>query len=221
VSIGVSIGGKMLHKLRRDLIAGMNEASHEGERVHTLDPSVTDVKTPQRHVRTRLYFTSESHIHSLFNVLRWGSEVTESAKSIFSDVARAKFDEMEVGYLTHIVFRVLHRKRDTSSRLSDDNAAATKRDSPRLQYMDPSSKSSYTVQVLVSPGVSHHDAVFGAEEDKVEQMLSSSEAIRNTEHMILSSRDDLTLEEVDSFFSHFVGDGEDALRMWGEPEQSS
>jgi hypothetical protein len=54
---------------------------------------------------------------------------------------------MEVGYLTHIVFRVLHRKRDTSSRLSDNNAAATKRESPRLQYMDPSSKSSYTVQV--------------------------------------------------------------------------
>ena len=28
--------------------------------------------SPGRHVRTRLYFTSESHIHSLVNLLRYG-----------------------------------------------------------------------------------------------------------------------------------------------------
>ena len=30
------------------------------------------VSSPGRHVRTRLYFTSESHIHSLLTVLRYG-----------------------------------------------------------------------------------------------------------------------------------------------------
>lgn len=30
------------------------------------------VSSPERHVRTRLYFTSESHIHSLLTVLRYG-----------------------------------------------------------------------------------------------------------------------------------------------------
>lgn len=30
------------------------------------------VSSPSRHVRTRLYFTSESHIHSLLTVLRFG-----------------------------------------------------------------------------------------------------------------------------------------------------
>jgi len=30
------------------------------------------VKTPARHVRTRLYFTSESHLHSLTNLIRFG-----------------------------------------------------------------------------------------------------------------------------------------------------
>jgi hypothetical protein len=29
------------------------------------------VRSPYRHVRSRLYFTSESHIHSLVNTLRY------------------------------------------------------------------------------------------------------------------------------------------------------
>jgi hypothetical protein len=40
--------------------------------VHRLDPRWTpDVRSPYRHVRSRLYFTSESHIHSLVNTLRY------------------------------------------------------------------------------------------------------------------------------------------------------
>lgn len=29
--------------------------------------------SPERHVRTRLYFTSESHVHSLLSTLRYGA----------------------------------------------------------------------------------------------------------------------------------------------------
>ena len=50
--------------------------------------------------------------------------------SIFSDAAHSMFHQIELGYLTHIVFRVLQRP----------NAGKP---------------SSYRVRVLVSPGITH------------------------------------------------------------------
>ncbi len=43
-----------------------------------------DINSPFRHVRTRIYFTSESHMHSLLNVLRFshmGELVRQAAGS--------------------------------------------------------------------------------------------------------------------------------------------
>ncbi len=41
--------------------------------LHRLDARLSKgVVSPNRHVRSRLYFTSESHIHSLVNMLRHG-----------------------------------------------------------------------------------------------------------------------------------------------------
>lgn len=40
--------------------------------LHRLCPTYAqDINSPLRHVRTRIYFTSESHVHSLVNVLRY------------------------------------------------------------------------------------------------------------------------------------------------------
>ena len=53
------------------------EEDEEGEEdrdqaLHRLCPTyATDINSPLRHVRTRIYFTSESHMHSLINVLRY------------------------------------------------------------------------------------------------------------------------------------------------------
>ena len=56
VEIGVKIAHEMLSKLRRGLLAGMDTVSHEQERVHQLDHRLADdVRSPLRHVRTRLY----------------------------------------------------------------------------------------------------------------------------------------------------------------------
>ncbi|GFR40431.1 hypothetical protein Agub_g1005 [Astrephomene gubernaculifera] len=54
----------------------------ETETIHRLCPTyASDINSPLRHVRTRIYFTSESHMHSLVNVLRWchlGAEAADA-----------------------------------------------------------------------------------------------------------------------------------------------
>lgn len=45
---------------------------NEQEVGHRLCPTYAmNINSPLRHVRTRVYFTSESHIHALINVLRY------------------------------------------------------------------------------------------------------------------------------------------------------
>lgn len=52
--------------------AGGEMEPAETETIHRLCPTyASDINSPLRHVRTRIYFTSESHMHSLLNVLRW------------------------------------------------------------------------------------------------------------------------------------------------------
>jgi hypothetical protein len=41
------------------------------------------IQTPGRHVRTRLYFTSESHVHSLLTAIRYGG-LLNVRKNLFS-----------------------------------------------------------------------------------------------------------------------------------------
>ncbi|KAI8468422.1 MAG: histidine phosphatase superfamily-domain-containing protein [Monoraphidium minutum] len=49
-----------------------DDGEEEKETLHRLCPVyASDVNSPLRHVRTRIYFTSESHIHSLVNTLRY------------------------------------------------------------------------------------------------------------------------------------------------------
>ena len=194
VKIGSAIGSSMLNKLRRDLLTPMEQdrgtgahADVEQERVHRLDHSVhTDVRTPHRHVRTRLYFTSESHIHSLFNVLRWGVGGARSPSgsmsagaaanvpnTMFSEEAHAMYSNVELGYLTQIVLRVTHK---TSVPLVHEPA-------------------SYYVQVLVSPGIDHHEDVceHAVEKDSWQHGSAASAAAPSSLHESLKVTEGLVL----------------------------
>ena len=144
LGIGAKICQRLLRKITNDLAAAANMASEfRHETVHRLDPqymSETNIKSFHRHVRTRLYFTSESHVHAVLNVLRFGAmvdvlstedghdssdeglstplpvgglkDLSEEAKEFISNAA-------ELNYLTHIVIR-LYENMDVEDEEEDD-----------------------------------------------------------------------------------------------------
>ncbi|XP_050294497.1 inositol hexakisphosphate and diphosphoinositol-pentakisphosphate kinase isoform X2 [Anthonomus grandis grandis] len=71
LTISQGICTPLLKKIKADLQRNIEEPGEET--VNRLNPRYSHgVSSPGRHVRTRLYFTSESHIHSLITVLRHG-----------------------------------------------------------------------------------------------------------------------------------------------------
>lgn len=63
-------------------------------------------------MRTRLYFTSESHLHTLLNVLRYPSDGKACA---FSPEGLKLLDEtQELSYLTQVIIRLFEDRIDPS-----------------------------------------------------------------------------------------------------------
>jgi len=105
-------GGRGLHDIARDF----------SETVHKLDPrsmsgaGYVTVKSPQRHVRTRLYFTSESHVHALVNVLRCAAEAEGGVADVLTEEGKVLLGATpELDYCTHIVFRLYERMDEPES----------------------------------------------------------------------------------------------------------
>ncbi|XP_050221931.1 inositol hexakisphosphate and diphosphoinositol-pentakisphosphate kinase VIP2-like isoform X2 [Mercurialis annua] len=79
------------------------------ETKYRLDPKYANVKTPDRHVRTRLYFTSESHIHSLMNVLRYcnlDESLLEEDSLVCYNALERLHKTKELDYMSYIVLRM-------------------------------------------------------------------------------------------------------------------
>ena len=76
LTIAQGICTPLLNKIRADLQRNVDGGScreDEDVTVNRLNPRYSSgVSSPGRHVRTRLYFTSESHIHSLLTILTQG-----------------------------------------------------------------------------------------------------------------------------------------------------
>lgn len=68
-----------------------------------IDYLISGIQTPTRHVRTRLYFTSESHIYSLLTVLKYGRLFDEKGDDQWKNSLNYLNTVPELNYLTQIV----------------------------------------------------------------------------------------------------------------------
>lgn len=78
------------------------------ESTHRLCPAYAmNINSPCRHVRTRIYFTSESHIHALMNVLKYCKlPNAENSQKDNPEVNPNVLNVPEYDYLSHLVFRL-------------------------------------------------------------------------------------------------------------------
>uniref|UniRef100_A0A672JFW0 Inositol hexakisphosphate and diphosphoinositol-pentakisphosphate kinase n=1 Tax=Salarias fasciatus TaxID=181472 RepID=A0A672JFW0_SALFA len=115
----------LMKKIQLDL-----QRTHEDEAVNKLHPLYSrGVMSPGRHVRTRLYFTSESHVHSLLSMFRYGGLLDETDQQ-WKQAMDYLSAVTELNYMTQIVIM-----------LYEDN------------NKDPSSEERFHVELHFSPGV--------------------------------------------------------------------
>ncbi|XP_016396480.1 inositol hexakisphosphate and diphosphoinositol-pentakisphosphate kinase 1-like isoform X6 [Sinocyclocheilus rhinocerous] len=116
----------LVKKIQLDL-----QRTHEDESVNKLHPLYSrGVLSPGRHVRTRLYFTSESHVHSLLSIFCYGGLLDEVKDQQWKRAMDYLSAVTELNYMTQIVIM-----------LYEDN------------NKDPSSEERFHVELHFSPGV--------------------------------------------------------------------
>jgi inositol hexakisphosphate/diphosphoinositol-pentakisphosphate kinase len=140
------------------------------------------INTMGRRIRTRLYFTSESHLHTMLNVLRFAAMDPTSpvCSSPILSPAGMQFlnDTKEVCYLTQIVIRLFE---DTSQAL----------DNPRR----------FRVEILFSAGATATPL------HMAESTRESDTSRLDTDPLFAVGRDGLTCTEVEDFFDTIISEG--------------
>lgn len=102
LAIAQGICTPLLKKIQADLQRNIGECADES--VNRLNPRYSHgVSSPGRHVRTRLYFTSESHIHSLLTMIRFGGLGNRKLDEQWSRAMEYISAVSELNYLTQIV----------------------------------------------------------------------------------------------------------------------
>ena len=95
-----------------------------------------EIKSAWRHVKTRIYFTSQSHLYSLLNTL-----IYSMSSFLVDDQRDNKLNEIwnvfDLDYCSHIVFRLFEN-----------------------YNVDKDSKERYRVEIIVSPGATNDTTKF-------------------------------------------------------------
>ncbi|KAK5622985.1 Inositol hexakisphosphate and diphosphoinositol-pentakisphosphate kinase 1 [Crenichthys baileyi] len=102
----------LIRKIQLDL-----QRTHGDEFVNKLHPLYSrGVLSPGRHVRTRLYFTSESHVHSLLSIFRYGGLLDEEKDQQWKRAMDYLSAVSELNYMTQIVIMLYEdNNKDISS----------------------------------------------------------------------------------------------------------
>ncbi|XP_038164391.1 inositol hexakisphosphate and diphosphoinositol-pentakisphosphate kinase 2 isoform X6 [Cyprinodon tularosa] len=102
----------LVRKIQLDL-----QRTHGDEFVNKLHPLYSrGVLSPGRHVRTRLYFTSESHVHSLLSIFRYGGLLDEEKDQQWKRAMDYLSAVSELNYMTQIVIMLYEdNNKDISS----------------------------------------------------------------------------------------------------------
>jgi inositol-hexakisphosphate/diphosphoinositol-pentakisphosphate 1-kinase len=137
------------------------------------------INTMGRRVRTRLYFTSESHLHTVLNTIRFANP--DHRTSLLSEEGIDILNNTpELCYLTQIVMRVFE---DTRPEMSND---------PRR----------FRVEILFSPGAD-------ATPFHMSEMDRDNDASRfDTAPLQMIGREGLTCLEVENFLEMVMMEGE-------------
>ena len=184
--VGIKVCSSLLDKIRYDLHIARTDNKTDMRYMINMDYSADlPINTMGRRIRTRLYFTSESHLHTLINVLRFAAE-GDSCKygdSFTSPVLSPSGMELlneskEVCYLTHFVIRLFE---DTGRKISD-----TRR---------------FRVEILFSAGAT------GTPIHQAQSTKGADLTRLGTEPLVSVGRDGLTCADVEDFFSTVINEG--------------
>ena len=184
-SVGIKVCSPLLEKIRDDLQIARTDNKTDMRYLINMDYSADlPITTMGRRIRTRLYFTSESHLHTLINVLRFaGDDCPSGSTSNCSSPVLSPYgmdflnESKEVCYLTQVVIRLFE---DTSRRMSH----------PRR----------FRVEILFSAG---------ATGTPIHQCKSTKEADStrlDTDHLVAVGREGLTCQEVEAFFDSIIAE---------------
>lgn len=178
--IGCKMCATLLDKINFDLAIARTDNQVDMRYLINMDySSDLPINSMGRRVRSRLYFTSESHLHSLLNVLRISSSKDNCVKSPLSAQGRQILaDASELCYLTQVVIRLFE---DTQKSIEDPKR--------------------FRVEIWFSPGAT-------ATPMHMESMYREDDSSRfDTEKLQKISIEGLSCNQVEEYFAEAMKDG--------------
>jgi inositol hexakisphosphate/diphosphoinositol-pentakisphosphate kinase len=178
--IGNKMCSALLEKIKYDLIIARTDNQVDMRYMINLDYSADlPINTMGRRIRSRLYFTSESHLHTLLNVLRFKSEGSTLKSPLSERGIRTIASAPELCYLTQVVIRLFENTNK-----------------------EPDDPKRFRIEILFSPGAT-------ATPLHMSELERDADTSRfDTEPLVLISKENLTCKDIEEYFSESILSGQ-------------